>query len=74
MHIDVGQSTVPVFHALAVETNPPAALGGIGLLHTNGSDEYAGFLALSIRPIDYTDHVRVLRVNAQFKEVWGHDN
>ncbi|XP_015126510.1 uncharacterized protein LOC107048065 [Diachasma alloeum] len=50
--IDWGQTTLPYFDAKPVISDPPSALGGLGIFHKYGGN-FTGFVALKCISIDY---------------------
>ncbi|XP_063983643.1 uncharacterized protein LOC135165838 [Diachasmimorpha longicaudata] len=55
---DVGQSTLPLFDGVPVETNPPSALGGVGFIH-KGTPGYGGFFSLRLHSLAYGEYLNV---------------
>ncbi|XP_063985982.1 uncharacterized protein LOC135167061 [Diachasmimorpha longicaudata] len=49
---DAGQSTLPLFDGVAVETDLPVPLSGVGLVH-KGAQAYAGYISLKLYSLQY---------------------
>ncbi|XP_015115237.1 uncharacterized protein LOC107039885 [Diachasma alloeum] len=56
---DFLQSTVPFFDAVAVETKPPRALSGLGLLH-KGVQNISGLISLEVRLLPFRRYLAQL--------------
>ncbi|XP_063982551.1 uncharacterized protein LOC135165314 [Diachasmimorpha longicaudata] len=61
MKNDGGQTTLPYFDAKPVVSDPPSALGGVGIFHKSGGN-FTGFVALKCVSLDYVPFMNEHRV------------
>ncbi|XP_011307579.1 uncharacterized protein [Fopius arisanus] len=71
---DVGQSVVPLFDGIAIETNPPLPLGGFGIIH-KGTKGYAGYISPKLTSYPYSKILKMFiqnQINGSPLERWIH--
>lgn len=56
---DSGQTVVPFFDAAPVVSDPPSALGGVGIFYkSTDSEDFAGLISIKLLSVDYPKYMQ----------------
>ncbi|XP_063990137.1 uncharacterized protein LOC135169248 [Diachasmimorpha longicaudata] len=68
---DGAQTTLPLFDALPLETNPPSPVGGLGLFHKAAPPPavFTGFISLKFFSLDYAKYMETAKLNVSQYEI-----